>query len=113
MAGRYRIGIDVGGTNTDAVILDERLDVVASVKRPTTARHRRRRGRGDRRGARGLRRRRRPDRATPCSAPTHCTNAIVERRGLGRVGILRLGAPATTAVPPLEGWPDDLACGDR
>ena len=37
MAGRYRIGIDVGGTNTDAVILDERLDVVASVKRPTTA----------------------------------------------------------------------------
>lgn len=107
MAGRYRIGIDVGGTNTDAVILDERLDVVASVKRPTTA------DTGDGvaaaidavLAASGV------DAALIGHAmlgTTHCTNAIVERRGLGRVGILRLGAPATTAVPPLEGWPDDL-----
>ncbi|EQM85687.1 hydantoinase/oxoprolinase N-terminal domain-containing protein [Microbacterium maritypicum] len=107
MAGTYRIGIDVGGTNTDAVILDERLDVVASVKRPTTA------DTGDGvaaaidavLAASGV------DAALIGHAmlgTTHCTNAIVERRGLGRVGILRLGAPATTAVPPLEGWPDDL-----
>lgn len=107
MVGRYRIGIDVGGTNTDAVILDERLDVVASVKRPTTA------DTGDGvaaaidavLAASGV------DAALIGHAmlgTTHCTNAIVERRGLGRVGILRLGAPATTAVPPLEGWPDDL-----
>lgn len=107
MAGRYRIGIDVGGTNTDAVILDERLDVVASVKRPTTA------DTGDGvaaaidavLAASGV------DAALIGHAmlgTTHCTNAIVERHGLGRVGILRLGAPATTAVPPLEGWPDDL-----
>lgn len=107
MAGRYRIGIDVGGTNTDAVILDERLEVVASVKRPTTA------DTGDGvaaaidavLAASGV------DAALIGHAmlgTTHCTNAIVERRGLGRVGILRLGAPATTAVPPLEGWPDDL-----
>lgn len=114
MAGRYRIGIDVGGTNTDAVILDERLDVVASVKRPTTA------DTGDGvaaaidavLAASGV------DAAMIGHAmlgTTHCTNAIVERRGLGRVGILRLGAPATTAVPPLEGWPDDLraAIGDH
>ncbi|WP_447947716.1 hydantoinase/oxoprolinase N-terminal domain-containing protein [Microbacterium maritypicum] len=107
MAGTYRIGIDVGGTNTDAVILDERLEVVASVKRPTTA------DTGDGvaaaidavLAASGV------DAALIGHAmlgTTHCTNAIVERRGLGRVGILRLGAPATTAVPPLEGWPDDL-----
>ncbi|MFE7196781.1 hydantoinase/oxoprolinase N-terminal domain-containing protein [Microbacterium oxydans] len=107
MTGRYRIGIDVGGTNTDAVILDERLEVVASVKRPTTA------DTGDGvaaaidavLAASGV------DAALIGHAmlgTTHCTNAIVERRGLGRVGILRLGAPATTAVPPLEGWPHDL-----
>ena len=35
---------------------------------------------------------------------THCTNAIVERKHLGRVGLIRIGAPATTAVPPLAGW---------
>jgi len=103
----YRIGIDVGGTNTDAVVLDEDLAVVASVKRPTTA------DTGDGVAdaidavidAAGI------DPTLVSHAmlgTTHCTNAIVERRGLGRVGVLRLGAPATTAVPPLEGWPDDL-----
>ena len=28
----YKLGIDVGGTNTDAVLIDEKLNVVASVK---------------------------------------------------------------------------------
>ncbi|MBX6169144.1 MAG: hypothetical protein IRY84_16080, partial [Thermobispora bispora] len=31
-----RVGIDVGGTNTDAVVLDAAGRVVAKVKRPTT-----------------------------------------------------------------------------
>src|SRR5262249_28861773 len=39
---------------------------------------------------------------------THCTNAIVTRQGLTRVGVLRLGAPATHAVEPLVIWPHDL-----
>ncbi|GAA2907105.1 N-methylhydantoinase A/oxoprolinase/acetone carboxylase beta subunit [Microbacterium keratanolyticum] len=103
----HRIGIDVGGTNTDAVVLDENLTVIASVKRPTTA------DTGDGVAAAidavlelsGIA----PSQISHAMlGTTHCTNAIVERRGLGRVGILRLGAPATTAVPPLEGWPEDL-----
>ena len=32
----YKLGIDVGGTNTDAVLIDENLKVVASVKEHTT-----------------------------------------------------------------------------
>ncbi|MCK5095182.1 MAG: hydantoinase/oxoprolinase family protein, partial [Spirochaetes bacterium] len=32
----YRLGIDVGGTNTDAVILDKDDSVVSKCKRPTT-----------------------------------------------------------------------------
>lgn len=32
----HRLGIDVGGTNTDAVILDERETPVAKHKTPTT-----------------------------------------------------------------------------
>lgn len=110
----YRIGIDVGGTNTDAVILDDRLAVVASVKRPTT----RDTGLGVADAIDAVLAASGIDPALVAHAmlgTTHCTNAIVERRGLGRVGVLRLGAPATTAVPPLEGWPDDLrsAIGDH
>lgn len=32
----YKLGIDVGGTNTDAVLIDEHLKVVSEVKYPTS-----------------------------------------------------------------------------
>lgn len=103
----YRIGIDVGGTNTDAIVLDAERRVLASIKTPTQAKS----GDGVARAidlvleASGI-----PAGEVRAAmlGTTHCTNAIVERRGLGRVGVLRLGGPATTAVPPFEGWPDDL-----
>ncbi|MGL5693092.1 MAG: hydantoinase/oxoprolinase family protein, partial [Peptostreptococcaceae bacterium] len=39
---------------------------------------------------------------------THCTNAIVERKRLNNVAIIRIGKPATTAIPPFVDWPKDL-----
>ncbi len=39
---------------------------------------------------------------------THCTNAIVERKRLNKVAAVRIGAPATLAVKPLIGVPEDL-----
>ena len=33
----YKLGIDVGGTNTDAVLVDENRTVVADIKYPTSA----------------------------------------------------------------------------
>jgi N-methylhydantoinase A/oxoprolinase/acetone carboxylase beta subunit len=39
---------------------------------------------------------------------THCTNALLERRGLNRVGLIRLGASASMAIPPFVDWPPDL-----
>ncbi|WP_109525012.1 hydantoinase/oxoprolinase N-terminal domain-containing protein [Nocardia aurea] len=106
-----RVGIDVGGTNTDAVVLDAADRVVAKAKRPTTPEV-----------TAGLRAA--LDAALDAvidAAParsghvtrvmlgtTHATNAILERRNLGRVAVLRLGAPATTSVPPLSDWPADL-----
>ena len=33
---KYRLGIDVGGTNTDAVLIDEKLNVISQTKVPTT-----------------------------------------------------------------------------
>lgn len=103
----YRIGIDVGGTNTDAIVLDAERRVVASIKTPTQANS----GDGVAQAidlvlaASGV-----PVAEVRAAmlGTTHCTNAIVERKGLGRVGVLRLGGPATTAVPPFEGWPADL-----
>ena len=32
----YKLGIDVGGTNTDAVLIDSNLNVIAEVKNPTS-----------------------------------------------------------------------------
>lgn len=40
---------------------------------------------------------------------THFVNALVERRELDRVGVLRLASPSGEALPPLTGWPEDLA----
>ena len=39
---------------------------------------------------------------------THFTNAVVERRRLVPTAAVRLAAPATTALPPMVDWPDDL-----
>ncbi len=33
----YKLGIDVGGTNTDAVLIDGDLNVISEVKHPTSA----------------------------------------------------------------------------
>lgn len=103
----YRIGIDVGGTNTDAALLDDELTVLASVKSPTTDDS----GEGVDAAIDALIEQTNVpvDQVTAAMlGTTHCTNAIVQRQGLSRVGVIRLGGPATTAVPPFEGWPEDL-----
>lgn len=110
-----RLGIDVGGTNTDAAVLDERGELLASHKSPTTADV----TTGIRQVLEGL----------VCDNPdldlgairfamlgtTHCTNAILERRHLNRVGLIRIGAPTTLSIPPFTAWPTDLrdAIGGR
>ncbi|WP_235734407.1 hydantoinase/oxoprolinase family protein [Nocardioides alcanivorans] len=106
-----RVGIDVGGTHTDAAAIDGKGGVLAWHKTATT-----------------------PDpfdgittvlaqlletiprEAIECVVlgSTHPLNAIVRRIGLTRVGALRLAAPATTSIAPFAGWPADLkdaVCG--
>lgn len=39
---------------------------------------------------------------------THFVNALVERKGLLGVGVLRLAGAAGEALPPMSGWPEDL-----
>jgi N-methylhydantoinase A/oxoprolinase/acetone carboxylase beta subunit len=101
--GERRIGVDVGGTNTDAVLVEVDGTVLARAKVPTTddpsdgiaaALAAVTPGDG---GVRSV-----------ALGTTHGLNAILQRRGLRRVFVLRLGAPGTLAVPPLAGWSADL-----
>lgn len=100
------IGIDVGGTNTDAVLIDDQ-HVLASVKAPTSE---------DVTGgivsALGALMRQAgvdPDGiAAVAIGTTHFTNAVVQARGLAPTAAIRLGLPAAAGVPPLTAWPAHL-----
>jgi N-methylhydantoinase A/oxoprolinase/acetone carboxylase beta subunit len=101
-----RIGVDVGGTNTDAALL-RGAGVLATVKTPTTA--------DITEGVATAIRAVIGKAAVPSEditavmiGTTHFLNAVVEGRHLQRVGILRLCGQATRALPPLTGWPDTL-----
>lgn len=101
-----RIGIDVGGTNTDAVLVaDGRVE--ASVKTTTSADV-----------TTGIidaliALQRKAFAANEAEAiligTTHFINSVIERKHLTRVAAIRIGAPATTSLPPLCDWPQDLA----
>lgn len=102
----FRVGIDVGGTNTDAVIMRGR-DVVAAMKTSTTVDLMS----GVLAALEGVVRKAgvpKDSLAAVMLGTTHFTNAIAERRNLVPVGVLRLALPATEAVPPLTGWPSDI-----
>ncbi len=101
-----RLGIDVGGTNTDAVLMSGRA-VVASAKRPTTP--------GVSEGIVAASQAVLHAAGAPASSvdavmigTTHFVNAFVERRHLLEVGILRLAGACGESLPPMSGWPVDV-----
>ena len=103
----YKLGVDVGGTNTDAVLIDENLNVVGEIKHPTTGNI----FEGIMGAVQGLLERTGVERGQIAQAmlgTTQCTNAIVERRNLAKIGLLRIGAPATLGVPPMADWAQDI-----
>ena len=103
---RRRIGIDVGGTNTDAVLLEEDA-VAAAVKTPTTPDV----TTGITRALAGLVAQAPAARQADAVmiGTTHFTNAVVQRRDLGRVAAVRIGLPSGASLPPFVDWPADLA----
>jgi N-methylhydantoinase A/oxoprolinase/acetone carboxylase beta subunit len=102
----YRLGIDVGGTNTDAVVMAGRT-VLAGTKASTTE--------DVTSGVlealesviaeAGIER----SRITHVMiGTTHFTNAVIERKHISKVAAIRLGLPATACLPPMVDWPEDL-----
>jgi N-methylhydantoinase A/oxoprolinase/acetone carboxylase beta subunit len=98
-----RIGIDVGGTNTDAAVLDGR-DVLAAGKTPTT---------DDvtsgildvlTKVLGGLEV---TDVESVFIGTTHFVNAIAQARDLEPVAMVRLATPPQSLVPTID-WPDRL-----
>ena len=101
------IGVDVGGTNTDAVLMDG-TRVIASQKLPTTS--------NVSLGILGairlvLRQSGISAGRIQCVAigTTHFTNALIQREGLLNVGLIRIALPASSGVLPLSDWPPELA----
>lgn len=101
-----KIGVDVGGTNTDAVLLINNK-LVAFKKAPTTSDI----TAGIVNVTKSI------IRESQISADkiqsinigtTHLINACIQRKGLNQVMALRLAGESTTALPPGSGWPEDI-----
>jgi len=101
-----RLGVDVGGTNTDAVVMDG-SEVLAWSKCSTT---------GDVcSGVVSAIQTVLEKAKVPASdidrvmiGTTQFTNALVERRGLQNVAVLRLASPSGQAIPVMADWPEAL-----
>lgn len=101
-----RIGIDVGGTNTDAVILDG-IQVLAATKVGTTEDV-----------TSGILNALNEILGAPNIDPnmveaamigtTHFINAVIQRLHLSKCAVLRIGLPASASLPPFVDWPADL-----
>lgn len=104
---QYTIGIDIGGTNTDAVLIDKNAKIKAACKIPTQ----------------------KPLEAGVQKAittlldescveksflkgiyvgTTHATNAVLEAKGLFKVGVLRLAAQKPLTLDPCFKWPEAI-----
>jgi len=100
------LGIDVGGTNTDAVVMVGDM-VVASAKRLTTP--------DVREGVIDVVTAVLEQAAVSASdlsaamiGTTQFINAFVQRQGLAPVAAIRIVLPKADGIPPLFGWPEDV-----
>jgi len=104
---KYILGVDVGSTHTDAVIVDENKNFVDGAKVITTPDI----TTGIINAMRAVLEKTKIDKTSIMAVSfgtTHIINAIVQRKGLGKVGVIRIGAPATRSIEPGIDWPESL-----
>ncbi|KAI1497220.1 hydantoinase [Biscogniauxia marginata] len=111
----FRIGVDVGGTNTDGVVLDPARasepdkGIIAWHKAPTTTNPSH--GINDAITTMFKTANVNPGQvASVTIGTTHFVNAVVERDAarLSKVAVLRLCGPFSKHAPPCVDWPDDM-----
>ncbi|CAH0028807.1 unnamed protein product [Clonostachys rhizophaga] len=111
------IGIDVGGTNTDAVAIDLALSetqparsILSTTKTPTTPDTSLGINTALRKILGDLPEKARDDVIAVNVGTTHFLNSVIEKdsRKLAKVAVLRLGGPYGREVPPSAGLPNDL-----
>lgn len=102
-----RVGIDVGGTHTDAVLLDG--DEVISWTKVLTSQDVQsgvmdslEQVLQDRPGTKA-------SIAAVMLGTTQFTNAVVQRSDLTEVAAIRIGLPSGQGLPPKSGWPEDIS----
>ncbi len=107
MKTSYIIGIDIGGTNTDAVLVDSDENIISAVKTTTTEDI----SEGfanvvqqllimadvDPRAIEGI-----------FLGTTHATNALLQKKDLYRVGAIRIAGHKPDTLPVGYTWPTDL-----
>lgn len=102
------IGVDIGGTHTDAVLVDREQNLLAYHKAFTTDPLEL----GFRNVLSKLIKKGNIDLAKVGGVhlgTTHATNAILQKQGLRKVGILRLAGHAPMTLPPCYDWPTALS----
>lgn len=99
------LGVDVGGTNTDAVLMNGR-QLYAAAKVPTSEDV----TSGIMNAVTELVKQGINSEQVDAVmvGTTHFTNALLECKGLTPTGVIRLALPATQLLPPFIDWPDRL-----
>lgn len=104
---KYKIGMDIGGTNTDAILMDSSEKILAGTKTNTTQDI----VTGVKTALQNLLLTSRIDANAIRSiflGSTHATNAILQNKNLYRVGVIRIAGHNPETLPPCFAWPQNL-----
>ncbi|MFT4813674.1 MAG: N-methylhydantoinase A/oxoprolinase/acetone carboxylase beta subunit [Paracoccaceae bacterium] len=102
-----KIGIDVGGTHTDAVVM-RGLEILATHKALTSSDIKQ----GIVEALDAVMSTANLDAADITAVmigTTHFTNAVIERKELSQTAIIRACLPTGSGIPPMCDWPEDIA----
>ncbi len=105
MQNHYVIGVDIGGTHTDAVLIDASKTIIKKHKAETSQEleHGVKKALShiiegiDKRLIKGI-----------FVGTTHATNAVVESKNLYRVGVIRIAGHNPKTLDPCFSWPDEI-----
>lgn len=104
MNQKYIIGMDIGGTNTDAILVDANRRLISSVKTTTSIDI----TTGFTSAIKQLFKQSGidPNKVAAINVgTTHATNAILQCQDLYRVGVIRIAGQRPNVIPPCYGWP--------